>query len=141
MGHGRCTKREDSSLLMWREIYIIYTWLVTGFEQVEMIVGKRADPDFLQKVYNIVEGHDTRMQLDSLNAYHFGPKYLVELEVAFVPLPLVAMARVHLENQRPLESDDDDTSDEEREMVDEMEMEHAQLSKAPVFTAVMATWR
>lgn len=62
-------------------IYIIYTWLVTGFEQVEMIVGKRADPDFLQKVYNIVEGHDTRMQMDQLNAYHFGPKYLVELEV------------------------------------------------------------
>lgn len=62
-------------------IYIIYTWLVTGFEQVEMIVGKRADPDFLQKVYNIVEGHDHRMQLDQLNAYHFGPKYLVELEV------------------------------------------------------------
>lgn len=62
-------------------IYIIYTWLVTGFEQVEMIVGKRADPDFLQKVYSIVEGHDTRMQMDQLNAYHFGPKYLVELEV------------------------------------------------------------
>ena len=31
---------------------------------------------------------------------------------AFVPLPLFAMARVHLENQLPLESDDDDTSDE-----------------------------
>ena len=31
---------------------------------------------------------------------------------AFVPLPLVAMARVHLENQLPRESDDDDTSDE-----------------------------
>jgi len=48
------------------------------------------------------------------------------------------MARVHLENQLPRESDDDDTSDEEGEIVDEMEMEHAQLSKAPVFTAVMA---
>lgn len=32
-------------------------------------------------------------------------------------------------------------SPQEGEMVDEMEMEHAQLSKAPVFTAVMATWR
>ncbi|CAJ1403403.1 unnamed protein product [Effrenium voratum] len=62
-------------------IYIIYTWLVTGYEQVEMIVGKRADPDFLAKVYSLVEEHDQRMQLDQLNAYHFGPKYLVELEV------------------------------------------------------------
>ncbi|OLQ05530.1 Metal tolerance protein 4 [Symbiodinium microadriaticum] len=62
-------------------IYIIYTWILTGFEQVEMIVGKKADPDFLQKVFSIVEGHDQRMQLDQLSAYHFGPKYLVELEV------------------------------------------------------------
>eukprot|EP00435_Cladocopium_sp_Y103_P035843 s2551_g9.t1 len=69
------------------KIYIIYTWLVTGFEQVEMIVGKRADPDFLQKVYSIVEGHDTRMQMDQLNAYHFGPKYLVELEVVMPEAP------------------------------------------------------
>eukprot|EP00931_Biecheleriopsis_adriatica_P118536 TRINITY_DN9390_c0_g1_i1.p1 TRINITY_DN9390_c0_g1~~TRINITY_DN9390_c0_g1_i1.p1 ORF type:complete len:404 (-),score=85.94 TRINITY_DN9390_c0_g1_i1:41-1252(-) len=62
-------------------VYIIYTWLVTGYEQVEMIVGKRADPEFLQKVQSIAEAHDPKMQLDQLSAYHFGPKYLVELEV------------------------------------------------------------
>ncbi|CAE7622798.1 MTP4 [Symbiodinium sp. CCMP2592] len=62
-------------------VYIIYTWLLTGYEQIEMIVGKKADPDFLQKVFGIVEIHDRRMQLDQLSAYHFGPKYLVELEV------------------------------------------------------------
>ncbi|CAL1153323.1 unnamed protein product [Cladocopium goreaui] len=38
-------------------------------------------------------------------------------------------------------SDDDDTSDEEASdafVTEEVEMENAQLSKAPVFTAVMA---
>lgn len=62
-------------------VYIIYTWLVTGFEQVEMIVGKRADPEFLRKVQAMAEAHHPQMQLDQLNAYHFGPRYLVELEV------------------------------------------------------------
>jgi len=62
-------------------VYIIYNWFVTGYEQVEKIVGKRADPEFLQKVKDIAEEHDQRMELDQLNAYHFGPKYLVELEV------------------------------------------------------------
>eukprot|EP00930_Biecheleria_cincta_P058213 TRINITY_DN4406_c0_g1_i1.p1 TRINITY_DN4406_c0_g1~~TRINITY_DN4406_c0_g1_i1.p1 ORF type:complete len:444 (+),score=91.48 TRINITY_DN4406_c0_g1_i1:156-1334(+) len=62
-------------------VYIIYNWFVTGYEQVEKIVGKRADPEFLQKVKDIAEQHDQRMELDQLNAYHFGPKYLVELEV------------------------------------------------------------
>ena len=28
-------------------IYIIYTWIMTGYEQVEMIVGKGADPEVL----------------------------------------------------------------------------------------------
>jgi len=62
-------------------IYIIYTWLRTGFEQVEMIVGKRADTDFLRKVMSLAHEHSPNLQLDQLNAYHFGPRYLVELEV------------------------------------------------------------
>lgn len=62
-------------------VYIVYTWLRTGFEQVEMIVGKRADTDFVRTVMSVAQLHDSRMQLDQLNAYHFGPKYLVELEV------------------------------------------------------------
>eukprot|EP00442_Polarella_glacialis_P037083 CAMPEP_0115112840 /NCGR_PEP_ID=MMETSP0227-20121206/40937_1 /TAXON_ID=89957 /ORGANISM="Polarella glacialis, Strain CCMP 1383" /LENGTH=384 /DNA_ID=CAMNT_0002512599 /DNA_START=43 /DNA_END=1193 /DNA_ORIENTATION=- len=62
-------------------VYIIYTWLVTGFEQVEMIVGKRADREFLAKVQNMAEEHHPSMKLDQLNAYHFGPRYLVEVEV------------------------------------------------------------
>lgn len=62
-------------------VYIIYTWLKTGFEQVEMIVGKRADPAFLLRIQVLAEAHHPQMQLDQLNAYHFGPKYLVELEI------------------------------------------------------------
>lgn len=62
-------------------VYIIYTWVMTGLEQVEMIVGKKADAEFLEKVQNLAQNHHVLMQLDQLNAYHFGPKYLVEVEV------------------------------------------------------------
>jgi len=61
-------------------IYIIYTWISTGYEQVEMIVGKRADPETLRKIQSIAEEMPS-MQLDQLCAYHFGPRYLVEIEV------------------------------------------------------------
>lgn len=62
-------------------IYIIYTWLATGFEQVEMIIGKRADPETLLKIQTMALEHHPQMQLDQLCAYHFGPRYLVEVEV------------------------------------------------------------
>eukprot|EP00746_Dinoflagellata_sp_MGD_P086471 gnl/MRDRNA2_/MRDRNA2_34225_c0_seq1.p1 gnl/MRDRNA2_/MRDRNA2_34225_c0~~gnl/MRDRNA2_/MRDRNA2_34225_c0_seq1.p1 ORF type:complete len:467 (+),score=59.75 gnl/MRDRNA2_/MRDRNA2_34225_c0_seq1:99-1499(+) len=61
-------------------LYIIYTWLRTGYDQVELIVGKKADPEFLKKIQDLVQDNQ-HMRLDSLCAYHFGPKYLVEVEV------------------------------------------------------------
>eukprot|EP01062_Namystynia_karyoxenos_P021990 TRINITY_DN18407_c0_g1_i1.p1 TRINITY_DN18407_c0_g1~~TRINITY_DN18407_c0_g1_i1.p1 ORF type:complete len:466 (+),score=129.38 TRINITY_DN18407_c0_g1_i1:103-1398(+) len=64
-------------------VYIVYTWLVTAHEQVDMLVGKKADHEFLQRVRDMAEqlGKEQGMQLDSMEAYHFGPKYLVELEM------------------------------------------------------------
>merc|ERR1712014_329828 len=62
-------------------VYIIYTWLITAYEQVEMIVGKTADPETLSRIQDIAEQHHDTMQLDQLCAYHFGPRYLVEIEV------------------------------------------------------------
>jgi cation diffusion facilitator family transporter len=62
-------------------VYIIYTWLMTGREQVEMIVGKKAEPEFLKRIQELAQAHNDKMQLDEMKAYHFGPKYLVELEV------------------------------------------------------------
>lgn len=62
-------------------IYIIYTWITTGYEQVEMIVGKSADPETLIKIQTMAAEHSPNMQLDQVCAYHFGPRYLVEVEV------------------------------------------------------------
>jgi cation diffusion facilitator family transporter len=62
-------------------VYIIKTWVEMGFEQVEMIAGKRADVETLSKIQTMAETHHPDMQLDQLCAYHFGPRYLVEVEV------------------------------------------------------------
>jgi divalent metal cation (Fe/Co/Zn/Cd) transporter len=62
-------------------LYIIYTWVQTAIEQVQMIVGRSADPAFVEVVREMAETHDPSISLDVVRAYHFGPKYLVELEI------------------------------------------------------------
>jgi len=61
--------------------YIIVSWTRTGMEQLEMIVGKSADPAFLDVVREMAETHDPAASLDVVRAYHFGPKFLVEIEI------------------------------------------------------------
>lgn len=61
--------------------YIIWAWLKTAVEQIDMLVGKRASPEFLALIREIAETHDPSAQLDVVRAYHFGPKFLVEVEL------------------------------------------------------------
>eukprot|EP00591_Stephanopyxis_turris_P001045 CAMPEP_0195519772 /NCGR_PEP_ID=MMETSP0794_2-20130614/15443_1 /TAXON_ID=515487 /ORGANISM="Stephanopyxis turris, Strain CCMP 815" /LENGTH=350 /DNA_ID=CAMNT_0040648981 /DNA_START=234 /DNA_END=1286 /DNA_ORIENTATION=+ len=62
-------------------VYIIYSWYATGKEQIEHLTGKKAPDDFIEELYEIAANHDNRMIVDVCRAYHFGPKFLVELEV------------------------------------------------------------
>merc|ERR1719436_1918035 len=62
-------------------IYIIRSWCVTAVEQVNMLVGKEAHPDFLSTVREMAETHHPEAKLDVVRAYHFGPKFLVEVEL------------------------------------------------------------
>jgi len=62
-------------------LYIVWSWAKTGVEQVEMIVGKTASSEFLDVVREMAETHDPNVTLDVVRAYHFGPKFLVEIEI------------------------------------------------------------
>lgn len=62
-------------------IYIIRSWVLTAVEQVNMLVGKEAHPEFLDKVKELANNHHPDAQLDIVRAYHFGPKFLVEVEL------------------------------------------------------------
>jgi len=62
-------------------IYIIYSWARTGMEQMDLVIGRAADPDFLELVREMAETHDPNATLDQIRAYHFGPRFLVEVEI------------------------------------------------------------
>ena len=61
-------------------LYIIYSWAVTGMEQLDFVIGKSATPEFLDLVREMAETHDPGALLDCMRAYHFGPKFLVEVQ-------------------------------------------------------------
>jgi divalent metal cation (Fe/Co/Zn/Cd) transporter len=62
-------------------LYIIYSWYHTGKEQIEQLTGKSAPQEFIEELLELADHFDERMTLDTLRAYHFGPKFLVEVEV------------------------------------------------------------
>ena len=62
-------------------VYIIYSWYETGKEQIEQLTGRCAPEDFIDSIRDLAANFDTRMEVDTVRGYHFGPKFLVELEV------------------------------------------------------------
>jgi divalent metal cation (Fe/Co/Zn/Cd) transporter len=62
-------------------LYIIYSWYQTGREQIEHLTGRSAPADFIDELKELAHNFDDRMQVDTVRAYHFGPKFLVEIEV------------------------------------------------------------
>ena len=62
-------------------LYIIFSWYSTGKEQIEQLTGKAAPRDFIDELYETAANFDPKMEVDVVRAYHFGPKFLVELEV------------------------------------------------------------
>jgi len=62
-------------------LYIIYSWYETGKEQIEQLTGKSAPDEFIEELKDLASTFDSRMIVDVVRAYHFGPKFLVELEV------------------------------------------------------------
>lgn len=62
-------------------LYIIHSWYETGKEQIEQLTGKSAPDEFIQELSELASNFDERMVVDHLRVYHFGPKFLVEVEV------------------------------------------------------------
>lgn len=62
-------------------LYIIHSWVSTGREQIEQLTGKSAPEEFVTELKELAESFSPHMVVDVCRAYHFGPKFLVELEV------------------------------------------------------------
>ena len=49
-------------------VWIIWNWWTTGQEQLEFIVGKSADAEFLELLREMAAGHDELARLDKISA-------------------------------------------------------------------------
>ncbi|KAL8578285.1 hypothetical protein ACOMHN_005676 [Nucella lapillus] len=62
--------------------YILVSWWKTGLEQIRMLTGVSAKPGFLSKITWICLNHDSRVtQIDTVRAFHFGSRFLVEVDI------------------------------------------------------------
>ncbi|TYZ63042.1 hypothetical protein PybrP1_010085 [[Pythium] brassicae (nom. inval.)] len=73
-------------------LLIMFAWAKMGKEQVAQLVGVSASEDFMNEVKELCAHHHPAMALDIIRAYHFGSKYLVELEVVVPAEMTVKMA-------------------------------------------------
>lgn len=71
----------DPTGAVFISFYIIYSWYITAREQIEHLTGKAAPEEFIEELTEIATNFDERMTVDCLRAYHFGPKFLVEIEM------------------------------------------------------------
>ncbi|DBA04735.1 TPA: hypothetical protein N0F65_004372 [Lagenidium giganteum] len=60
---------------------IMFAWGKMAKEQVMQLVGVCASEEFITEIKQLCASHHDTMALDIVRAYHFGSKYLVEIEV------------------------------------------------------------
>ncbi|ORZ28381.1 cation efflux family-domain-containing protein [Lobosporangium transversale] len=67
-------------------LIILRSWVWTAYEQIQLIVGKSADPAFLKKLTYIALTHHRKiLQVDTCTAYHAGNNFFVEVDVVMAP--------------------------------------------------------
>ncbi|KNC97423.1 cation diffusion facilitator family transporter [Spizellomyces punctatus DAOM BR117] len=72
---------------------ILRSWAGTAHEHIQYIVGKTAEPAFLQRVTYLTLTHDPRiLQIDTCRAYHAGNNFFVEVDIVLPPNMLLAEA-------------------------------------------------
>uniref|UniRef100_A0AC34RNA2 Cation efflux protein cytoplasmic domain-containing protein n=1 Tax=Panagrolaimus sp. JU765 TaxID=591449 RepID=A0AC34RNA2_9BILA len=71
-------------------LYIALTWYGTGKEQLKILSGRSAEPEFINRIIKICIDHDSEIQfIDTVYVYHFGLHFLVEVHIVLDPeMPL-----------------------------------------------------
>jgi divalent metal cation (Fe/Co/Zn/Cd) transporter len=91
---GLTTAILGSRLLWWIDpvgaivvaLIILRSWLITAYEQIQLIIGKSADTDTINHITYIAMTHDPLIeQLDTVRAYHAGTHLYVEVDVVMSP--------------------------------------------------------
>ncbi|KAI8814689.1 cation efflux protein [Cladochytrium replicatum] len=64
-------------------LLIMRSWATTAYEQIQLIIGKTAEPSFMQKLTYIALTHDPHRikEVDTVRAYSSGALYWVEVDI------------------------------------------------------------
>jgi len=62
-------------------VVIMYRWFGIIREQVQKVAGHTAPPEFIEEMKKLVTEHDARLTLDCMRIYHFGSRFIAEIEV------------------------------------------------------------
>jgi len=88
-------------------LYICIMWISVAQEQAGMLEGVAAEPEFLEEVRAWSNNFHEKMYADVVRGYHFGKRYLVEVEVVLPGSMTVLDAHdISLELQKKIESHD-----------------------------------
>lgn len=62
--------------------YILVSWWKKGLEQIRMLTGITAKPEFLSKITWMCLNHSPHiLKIDTVRAFHFGSRFLVEVDI------------------------------------------------------------
>lgn len=61
-------------------LYIAYSWYHIAMEQIDYLVGRKGDERFTELISLIAKNHHEVLELDLVRVYHFGRRYIVEIE-------------------------------------------------------------
>lgn len=73
-------------------IWIVWRWYEIAAQQVDKIVGRSAPEEFIRSLTELAMGHHASLVVDVVRAYHFGARYIVELEVVLPAEMTVAVS-------------------------------------------------
>ncbi|KAF7190244.1 Metal tolerance protein 3 [Pseudocercospora fuligena] len=67
-------------------LLISFLWLRTAYQEFQLLIGVSADTSFLNHVTYVSMTHDPRViQLDTVRAWHSGPRIIVEVDIVMDP--------------------------------------------------------
>lgn len=75
----------DPAFAMIISVWILWRWYSIARAQVNKLVGRTAPAEFIEELKRIADEHHEHLTVDCIRAYHFGTRYLVEMEVVLPP--------------------------------------------------------
>lgn len=67
-------------------LWTMYNWGDSCLEQVKLLTGRSASPEFLKRLTWVCYNHDpTILGIDTVRAFHFGTRFLVEIDIVLPP--------------------------------------------------------